>query len=316
MQPPLVRCAAGTPSTSGRRMSPGVRAAAVGGRTSRRPTTTTPAPLTSSPALADTRRPCPALLAAPPIPRLDLPSTSLPRHVAIILDGNRRWARARGLPERAGHAAGVGALRTVVAACVAWGIPALTVFGFSTENYRRGGAGAASVLSVARSAALTHAPALADAGVRLRFIPPSLARPRSLVAALRAGEALTDAALGGGTPALHLTVALSYGGRADIGAAAAAIAADAAAGKLDPGAVTAETVAARLSTATVLPADLANPDLIIRSAGERRLSNFLLFEAAYAELAFTDVLWPDFGVRELEGVLREFAGRRRRFGGD
>jgi undecaprenyl diphosphate synthase len=241
--------------------------------------------------------------------------TCRPRHLAVIMDGNRRWARARGLPDRAGHTAGVDALQTAVAACLDWGIPALTVFGWSTENWGRGAGAAAGVLGVARAAAAAHAPALANAGVRLRFMPPGLTRPRSLVAALRTAEAATDAALGGRPPALHLTVALGYGARADLGAAAAAIAADVAAGRLDPSTVTAKTLAARLSTAAVLPADLADPDLVIRTASERRLSNFLLFESAYAELAFLDELWPDVGVEALAGCVRDFAGRSRRFGG-
>ena len=252
----------------------------------------------------------------PSIPPLaGVPATSLPRHLALILDGNRRWARARGLPDRAGHAAGVVALTTAVQACLAWGIPALTVYGFSVENWGRTG-----VLGVAAAAARAHAPALAAAGVRLRFIPRGLTRPRPLVAALRDAEAVTDAALldagRAEDPALRLTVALSYSSRSDLGSAAAGIAADAAAGRLDPATVDASTLASRLSTAAVLPPDLQSPDLIIRTGGERRLSNFLLFEAAYAELSFLDEWWPDVGVQELGDALRDYAGRERRFGRD
>ena len=249
------------------------------------------------------------------IPPLGLGIQDLPSHLAIILDGNRRWARGRGLPDRDGYTAGVSALTTAVAACLAWGIPALTVYGFSAENWARGVGSTVGVLGVAAAAARAHAPDLADAGVRLRFIPRGLTRPRPLVDALRAAEAVTDAGSDSrAAPALHLTVALSYSARADLGNAAAAIAADAAAGCLDPASVTADTLAARLSTAAVLPPHLANPDLIIRTGGERRLSNFLLFEAAYAELAFIDTLWPDVGVRELEDVMRDFVGRERRYG--
>jgi len=249
-----------------------------------------------------------------------VPPTSLPRHLALILDGNRRWARARGLPDRAGHAAGVAALTNAVAACLAWGVPALTVYGFSVENWGRGAGPAVGVLGVAAAAARAHAPALAAAGVRLRFIPRGLTRPRPLAEALREAERVTDAALAkagrADAPALYLSVALSYSSRADMGAAAASLASDVAAGRLDPAAVDADALAARLSTAAVLPPALQFPDLILRTGGERRLSNFLLFEAAYAELAFLDELWPDVGVEALGAALRDFAGRERRFGRD
>ena len=260
----------------------------------------------------------PVLAAAQAIPPLvGIPPAALPAHLAVILDGNRRWARAQGQADRAGYEAGVAALATTVSACLAWGIPALSVYGFSLENWGRGVAPAVGVLGGAAAAARAHAPALGAAGVRLRFIPRGLTRPRPLVDALRAAEAVTDAGLGGeggAPPALHLTVALSYSARADLGSAAASIAADAAAGRLDPASITADTLGDRLSTAAVLPPGLACPDLILRTGGERRLSNFLLFEAAYAELAFLDALWPDVGVADLEGVLRDFAGRERRYG--
>jgi len=274
-------------------------------------------------------------------------SPTLPRHVGIILDGNTRWARRQGLPSRAGHAAGALALSRAVECCRAWGVERLTVFAFSSENWTRPRAHVASVLAVARRAARELSPALAASGVTVRFVGDRSSLPRSLVDACEAAEAATATASrnddgerddGGGNEdeeegrkkGLLLTVALAYGARADAAAAARALAAACVAGELDPASIDERTFASALSTAVVAgggsgggggsgaasdAAALGDVDLLIRTAGERRLSNFLLLESAYAELVFLDELWPDVGAEELRGAVREFMRRERRFGG-
>ena len=255
--------------------------------------------------------------------------------MGIILDGNTRWARARGLPPRAGHAAGALALSRAVACCRAWGVERLSVFAFSSENGRRPRAHVASVLAVARRAAREISPALAASGVRVRFVGDRGALPRSLVEACEAAEAATANVRGGGggeggtrdggddEKGLLLTVALAYGARADAAAAARALAAACVAGELDPESIDERTFASALSTASDAdaaeadsdPSSLGDVDLLIRTAGEKRLSNFLLLESAYAELVFLEALWPDVGAEELRGAVREFMSRERRFGG-
>ena len=264
--------------------------------------------------------------------------------MGIILDGNTRWARRQGLPSRAGHAAGALALSRAVECCRAWGVERLTVFAFSSENWTRPRAHVASVLAVARRAARELSPALAASGVTVRFVGDRSSLPRSLVEACEAAEAATATASrnddGGGhedeeegrTKGLLLTVALASGARADAAAAARARAAACVAGELDPASIDERTFASALSTAVVAgggsgggggsgaasdaaAAALGDVDLLIRTAGERRLSNFLLLESAYAELVFLDELWPDVGAEELRGAVREFMRRERRFGG-
>ena len=266
------------------------------------------------------------------------PSLSLPRHVGIILDGNTRWARRRGLPPRAGHAAGALALSRAVACCLDWGVERLTVFAFSSENWKRPRSHVASVLAVARRAARELSPALAASGVRVRFVGDRSSLPGSLVEACEAAEAATAAATAtswnddggerddegeedgdGDKRGLLLTVALAYGARADAAAAARALAAACVAGELDPGSIDERTFASALSTAVATAGDDPSlgddVDLLIRTAGEKRLSNFLLLESAYAELVFLEELWPDVGAEELRGAVREFMQRERRFGG-
>lgn len=270
-----------------------------------------------------------------PNPSSPLPAT-LPRHVGIILDGNTRWARRRGLPARAGHAAGALALARAVACCRAWGVGRLTVFAFSSENWRRPRAHVASVLAVARRAARELSPALAEAGVRVRFVGDRGSLPKSLVEACEAAEAATasrEEEGGEKEKGMLLTVALAYGARADAAAAARVLAAACIAGELDPESIDERTFASALSTASGGGGggnddddgggggaagggdDDDDVDLLIRTAGERRLSNFLLLESAYAELVFLEELWPDVGAEELRGAVREFMSRERRFGG-
>ena len=229
------------------------------------------------------------------------------------MDGNSRWAAARSLPRRAGHAAGAAALVTAVSTLAAWGVPAVTVFAWSAENRGRGPPAAASVLAVARRAARAHAADLAAAGVRLAIVGDRAALPASLNEALDAAVATTAAAAT--PPSMTLTVALAYGGRDDVVAAAQALAAAAVRGEVDPSAINASSFSASLALGAVLPPELRSVDLLLRTSGERRLSNFVLWEAAYAELVFVPTLWPDVTPAVLAGALREYAARKRRFGG-
>ena len=227
------------------------------------------------------------------------------------MDGNTRWATARGLPSRAGHAAGAAALVDTVSALSAWrACDALTVFAFSSENWGRGATASSSVLAVVRRAARVHAGELAARGVRLAVVGNRAALPPSL------NDALDEAieATAGGT-SMTLTVALAYGGRADAASAAATLARAAAAGTLDPATIDETTFADALALSAVLPSSLRDPDIVIRTSGERRLSNFVLFGAAYSELVFIDELWPDVTPAVLARALHEYAGRDRRFGG-
>ena len=228
----------------------------------------------------------------------------LARHVAIIMDGNGRWAAARKLPRVAGHRAGVQAVRRTIEAATAQGVGWLTLYAFSSENWRRPPDEVLDLTGLLRHYVRSEVAEMAREGVRLRFIGDRTRFDGDLRADLADAEARTA-----GNSRLNLTVALSYGGRADIAAAARAVALAVAAGKLDPAAVDEASFASCLSTAA-----LPDPDLVIRTSGEQRLSNFLLWESAYAEFVFLDVLWPDFGADHLATALADFARRDRRFG--
>ncbi len=229
---------------------------------------------------------------------------SLPEHISIIMDGNGRWATQRGLPRAAGHREGVRALRGIVEHCLRTGIRVLSVFAFSSENWRRPRDEVGLLLDLFVTALNDQVEDLHAHGVRLRFIGDVDAFPASLRDALRGAEHRTAA-----NEALLLVVAANYGGRWDLARACRALAGQVAAGSLAPEQVDEERLAADLSLAGV-PA----PDLFIRTGGERRISNFLLWDLAYAELYFTDVPWPDFGPAELDAALAWFGGRERRFG--
>jgi undecaprenyl diphosphate synthase len=228
----------------------------------------------------------------------------VPDHVAIIMDGNRRWAEARGLPVALGHKAGAEAVRRTIEACVDQGIGWLTLFAFSSENWLRPVDEVRALTGLLRLYLRSEVATLAKEGVRLRVIGD---RARFGIETMREIER-AEAVTAGGTR-LNLTVALSYGARAEIVAAARAVAAAAQAGTLDPEALDEAAFGARLFTA-----DMPDPDLIIRTSGEQRLSNFLLWQAAYAEFVFQEVLWPDFGAEHLARAIREFGRRERRFG--
>ena len=227
-----------------------------------------------------------------------------PRHVAVIMDGNGRWAGVRGLPRAAGHQAGAEAVRRTIRACMELGIEFLTIYAFSSENWKRPTGEIDDLLGLMRFYIRKELRELAARGVRLRFIGDPRRMPGDIVTLMEEAAALTS-----GNARLTLTVALNYGGRDELARVARAIASDVAAGMLRPEAVTQELIADRLDTA-----GLPDPDLILRTSGEQRLSNFLLWQGAYAEFVFTPVLWPDFGRADLEEAIEEFHSRDRRYG--
>ena len=229
----------------------------------------------------------------------------LPRHVAIIMDGNRRWARRRGLPVLQGHRAGARATRQVVETCVQLGIPVLTLYAFSTENWRRPSLEVQALLRLIESTLRRERAELHANGVRIRHIGILDGLPPTLVAALRESEEMTR-----DNRALILNVAINYGGRNELARAMRAVAQKVMEGTLVPAAIDEEVIAAHLDTA-----GLPDPDLLIRTGGEQRVSNFLLWQIAYTELYITPTLWPDFDRREFLLALLHYQHRERRFGG-
>jgi undecaprenyl diphosphate synthase len=225
-------------------------------------------------------------------------------HLAVVMDGNGRWAESRGLPRAAGHRAGVAAARRITDLCGRRGIGHLTLFAFSSENWGRPSGEVGILMQLFIEALDQQVDDLAAQGVRLHFIGALDELDPRIEALARAAEARTDA-----NSRLNLHVALAYGGRWDLAQAARSLAADACAGSLDPDKIDEAALAARTALAGA-PA----PDLLLRTGGERRISNFLLWDLAYAELYFVDTLWPDFDESELDEALAWFAGRERRFG--
>jgi len=236
-------------------------------------------------------------------PALAIPARA-PSHVAIIMDGNRRWAEARGLPVALGHKAGADAARRAIEAAVEHGVSWLTLFAFSSENWLRPAEEVTALTGLLRHYLRSEVATLAKEGVRLRVIGEHDRFGPEIIREIERAEAATV----GGTR-LNLTMALSYGGRSEIVAAARAIAAAAQTGTLDPATLDEAAFASRLSTH-----GMPDPDLIIRTSGEQRLSNFLLWQAAYAEFVFLDVLWPDFAATHMAEALADFARRERRYG--
>ncbi|HYL34077.1 MAG TPA: isoprenyl transferase [Stellaceae bacterium] len=227
-----------------------------------------------------------------------------PTHVAIIMDGNGRWAKSRGLPRIAGHRAGAEAVRRTLNASVDLGIRYLTLFGFSSENWKRPADEVSDLMGLLRHYIRGEIAELHRNGVRLRIIGDRAKLPNDIVGMIDNAETLTA-----GNDRLNLAIALSYGGRAEIALAAQRLAEDVAAGRLTPDAVDEDAFAGRLLTAGI-----PDPDLLIRTSGEQRISNFLLWQSAYAELVFTPTLWPDFAKSDLEKAVRDFHGRDRRYG--
>jgi undecaprenyl diphosphate synthase len=228
----------------------------------------------------------------------------LPRHVAIIMDGNGRWAQARGLPRIAGHRRGAEAVRRTVAGARDLGIPYLTLFGFSSENWRRPSTEIHDLMGLLRHYLFGEIAELHRNGIRLKVIGEIGRLAPDIISLIEEAEALTR-----GNCAITLTMALSYGGRAEIVAAVRAIAAQVASGSLAAAAIDEDCLARHLFTV-----DLPDPDLLIRTSGEQRISNFLLWQCAYSELVFTKTLWPDFAKSDLARAIDEYCGRERRYG--
>ncbi|NBT12711.1 MAG: isoprenyl transferase [Planctomycetia bacterium] len=229
----------------------------------------------------------------------------LPRHVAVIMDGNGRWARQRGLPRIEGHRRGVATVRRITEHCARLGVEQLTLYCLSSENWRRPAAELDFLMHLLEQYLIEERALLMREKIRITMIGSRTGLPEATLAALD-----RTAAMCAGNEGMRLCLAVNYGSRAEIAAAARALAEECVAGRLDPAAITEETLAARLDTAL-----MPDPDLVIRTAGEMRLSNFLLWQSSYAELWVTDTCWPDFTEAHLDEAIRSFAGRVRRFGG-
>ncbi len=234
-----------------------------------------------------------------------VPGASAPRHIAIIMDGNGRWAMRRGLPRTAGHRQGVEAVRRTVQAALDLDIPYLTLFGFSSENWKRPRAEVEALMGLLRLYLRREVEKLRRDGVRIRFIGDRTAMPAEIVALMNEGEARTA-----GNDRLVLTIALNYSGRHEIAATARRLAAEVAAGRL-----TVDDIDDAAFSAYHFSADVPDPDLLIRTSGEQRVSNFLLWQIAYSELVFVDRMWPDFQKQDLEAAVADYQRRERRYGG-
>jgi undecaprenyl diphosphate synthase len=226
-------------------------------------------------------------------------------HVAIIMDGNGRWAKKRGLPRVFGHRAGVQALRRTVEAAPGLGIGCLTVYGFSTENWRRPVAEVTELMGLLKAYVASDLEQLAQEGVRVRVVGRREGLTADILGIIDQAERRTS-----GNSRFLLQVAFNYGGQADIVDAARRLAQAVERGEVSAADVNEHVFAAQLTTAHA-----PSVDMIVRTSGEQRLSNFLLWDSAYAELVFQDVLWPDYGPAELASAVAEFAGRERRYGG-
>lgn len=230
---------------------------------------------------------------------------SVPRHLAVIMDGNGRWARARGLPRSAGHTAGVEAVRPLVTRCRERGVEAVSLYSFSTENWARERDEVNHLMGLSLLYLQSELPLFQENGIRLRRLGAEEGLPAEVLDAFAEVEHATA-----GNDAMTLCLALNYGSRAEIVSAARTLAGRAMRGELAPEAIDEAAFSSVLSTA-----GLPDPDLLVRTAGEMRLSNFLLWQLSYAELYVTDALWPDFDVAALERAFASFGGRTRRFGG-
>ncbi|MDP4737628.1 MAG: isoprenyl transferase, partial [Cyanobium sp. MAG_216] len=229
----------------------------------------------------------------------------LPVHVAVIMDGNGRWAKQRNLPRVMGHREGVEALKRTLRLCSDWGIGALTAYAFSTENWNRPGEEVSFLMALFERVLARELQALEQEQVRIRFLGDLEPLPEGLQRLIADATERTAANTG-----IHFNVCTNYGGRAELVRAAQRLAQRCVAGELDPAAINEQQLAAELHTAGE-----CDPDLLIRTSGERRISNFLLWQLAYAEIHITDVLWPDFNQATLLDALLDYQGRQRRFGG-
>lgn len=232
-------------------------------------------------------------------------SLDVPEHIAIIMDGNGRWAAARGLPRGEGHRRGVEALRRTVRAAGEIGVRILTIFSFSSENWARPASEISDLMMLLRRFIRNDLAELHQSNVRVRVLGERVGLEPDIESLLQEAEQLTRDNTG-----LMLVVAFNYGSRQEIARAARRIAEEVACGELDPADISVECLASHLDAP-----DIPDPDLIIRTSGEQRLSNFLLWQAAYSELIFVPIYWPDFDRAALETAIKEFQGRERRFGG-
>jgi undecaprenyl diphosphate synthase len=232
------------------------------------------------------------------------PAAAGPRHVAIIMDGNGRWASARGLPRVMGHRAGVQAVRNIVRAIGDFRIPCATLYSFSSENWKRPASEISDLMGLLKAYINEDLEELHSNGVEIRIIGSRKGLSPDIVALVQRAEDRTR-----GNPNLKLTIAFNYGGQNEIVEAARRVAMDAAAGRLDPRELTPQIFARYLETDGI-----PDPDLVIRTSGEKRLSNFLLWQTAYSELVFVDKLWPDFTKADLAAAMAEFGRRTRKFG--
>ncbi|MEP7241229.1 MAG: isoprenyl transferase [Devosia sp.] len=228
----------------------------------------------------------------------------IPAHIGVIMDGNGRWARARGKPRTEGHAAGVKALRGLVESCISYGVGYLTVFSFSSENWTRPKDEISFIFGLLRRFVASDLERLHGNNVRVRIIGSREGLDEGLRRLIKEVEATTAVNTG-----LRLQVAFNYGGKAEIAEAVRRLAEQVASGSLKPADITEEAIGRALYTA-----GLPDPDLIVRTSGERRFSNFLLWQAAYSELVFVDENWPDFDDRVFQRVLEDYTSRDRRFG--
>ena len=230
---------------------------------------------------------------------------AIPRHIAIIMDGNGRWAKARGLPRNLGHRKGVDAVREVVKACPDLGIEYLTLYAFSTENWKRPASEVSGLMDLLRICIRSELEQLRRNGVRVRVIGNRDKLPADIVKLVEEAEAKTL-----DNSRLTLIIALSYGSQDELAQAARRLAEAALRGEIKP-----EQIDAGMIERNLLTVGIPDPDLLIRTSGEQRLSNFMLWQAAYSELVFTDTLWPDFGRAELAEAIAEYGRRERRYGG-
>jgi len=229
---------------------------------------------------------------------------NLPKHIAIIMDGNGRWARQRGKPRSTGHQSGVKATRSIVEHCARLRIDALTMYAFSSENWRRPEKEVSFLMELFIKAIRSELNKLHDNNIRVQFIGELSRFPASLYEEIKIATDKTAANKG-----MKLNIAVNYGGRGELTHAMTQIAHKVQAGELEPASITEGVVAQHTWLA-----DCPEPDLFIRTGGEQRLSNYLLWHLAYTELAFTDTLWPDFNGEELDSIIDEYARRQRRFG--
>ncbi len=240
-----------------------------------------------------------------PDDQLDIPPERLPRHVAVIMDGNGRWAEKRGLPRVEGHRAGATSVRRVTEECARLGIEQLTLYCLSSENWKRPAEELDFLMQLLQHYLAEERPRIMEHNIQVRWIGRREGLPDAAVRGLDEIVAYSVANTG-----LRVCLAINYGGRAELIDAARRLAEDAVAGRLDAAAIDEASISARLYTA-----GLPDPDLLIRTAGEMRVSNFLLWQISYAEIWVTDVCWPDFDEAQFRAALRNYASRYRRFGG-